>query len=441
MKETSDSELMRQVRGGRTAALATLFERHHARLYRYCLRMTGNRSAAEDLVQDVFMKMLKYKATFKDDSEFVPWMFGIGRNACLAHLRRTADDHLRATHDVDGRRSPTKRHESRATTGRDELVRRALLRLPADRREVLVLSRYEYKTYDEIAKVLECSVGAVKVRAHRAMKQLREIYLDMAGEVRYRHDAARTPRRCSWIGSKDRSRRPTSSGSPRTWPPAPRAAPRPQTMTAMWERPWQRSTTDVPHERLRARFHAGARRVRSARVAPLDANVCSTAGGRSSPRCRSALAAALALVGVLVGQQLPSPVDAEVAALRDEVRTVGLALLDHQSASERLLGVEWSRRTAQTPEVVNALLERVQYDSNLSVRLAAVDALRAELDRPDVSAGLALALDEAGIAADAGGADRRVARDGQRRRHRSRARDLGAQRARSRPCASTCKWL
>jgi len=57
------------------------------------------------------------------------------------------------------------------------------LQLPADRREVLVLSRYEYKTYDEIATVLECSVGAVKVRVHRAMKQLREIYLEMSGEV------------------------------------------------------------------------------------------------------------------------------------------------------------------------------------------------------------------------------------------------------------------
>jgi len=64
-----------------------------------------------------------------------------------------------------------------------ELVRQALLRLPAERREVLVLSRYEYKSYDEIARVLDCSVGAVKVRVHRAMKQLREIYLDMAGEV------------------------------------------------------------------------------------------------------------------------------------------------------------------------------------------------------------------------------------------------------------------
>jgi RNA polymerase sigma-70 factor (ECF subfamily) len=173
---------MRQVRGGRTAALATLFERHHARLYRYCLRMTGNRAAAEDLVQDVFMKMLKYKATFKDDSEFVPWMFGIGRNACLAHLRRTADDRL-AGNDVDSATNADEPAEDRQHDGQDELVRRALQRLPADRREVLVLSRYEYKSYDEIAKTLECSVGAVKVRVHRAMKQLREIYLDMAGHA------------------------------------------------------------------------------------------------------------------------------------------------------------------------------------------------------------------------------------------------------------------
>ena len=183
MKETSDSELMRQVRGGRTAALATLFERHHARLYRYCLRMTGNRSAAEDLVQDVFMKMLKYKATFKDDSEFVPWMFGIGAQRVPRALATHRPTITCADVDVDGTPQPEEAHEGPRHDGQDELVRRALLQLPADRREVLVLSRYEYKTYDEIAKVLECSVGAVKVRVHRAMKQLREIYLEMTGEV------------------------------------------------------------------------------------------------------------------------------------------------------------------------------------------------------------------------------------------------------------------
>ena len=182
MKETSDSDLMRQVRGGQTVALATLFERHHTRVYGYCLRMTGNRAAAEDLVQDVFMKMLKYKATFKDDSELVPWMFGIARNSCLAHLKRRAVDHLPATQATE-EAATEEAHEEQHDERQSELVRQALLRLPAERREVLVLSRFEYKSYDEIASVLDCSVGAVKVRVHRAMKQLREIYLDMAGEV------------------------------------------------------------------------------------------------------------------------------------------------------------------------------------------------------------------------------------------------------------------
>ena len=181
MKEQSDSDLMRQVRGGRTVALATLFERHHTRVYGYCLRMTGNRAAAEDLVQDVFMKMLKYKATFKDDSELVPWMFGIARNSCLAHLKRRALDQV-PSRDVEEEAAPES-HEEPHDERQSELVRQALLRLPAERREVLVLSRYEYKSYDEIARVLDCSVGAVKVRVHRAMKQLREIYLDMTGEV------------------------------------------------------------------------------------------------------------------------------------------------------------------------------------------------------------------------------------------------------------------
>jgi anti-sigma factor RsiW len=164
------------------------------------------------------------------------------------------------------------------------------------------------------------------------------------------------------------------------------------TMTSVWD---QLGALDeeVPHERLRARFHAGLAAY-EARASRHWAERFLDVWWPKQPAFQLGIAAALALVGVLVGQQLPSPVDSDIAALRAEVRTVGLALLDHQSASERLLGVEWAQRAAQTPEVVNALLERVQYDTNLSVRLAAVDALRADLDRPDVRAGLALALEK-----------------------------------------------
>jgi RNA polymerase sigma-70 factor, ECF subfamily len=173
---------MQQVRAGRTGALATLFERHHARLYRYCLRMTGDRQASEDLVQDVFMRVLRYKATFKHDSSFVPWMFGIARNACVAHLKR-ATVHRERTSEVEHEPADAAGDEPDADHRQTDLVRRALLALPLERREVLVLSRFEYKSYEEIAEALGCSAGAVKVRVHRAIKQLREIYLGLAGEA------------------------------------------------------------------------------------------------------------------------------------------------------------------------------------------------------------------------------------------------------------------
>jgi anti-sigma factor RsiW len=149
---------------------------------------------------------------------------------------------------------------------------------------------------------------------------------------------------------------------------------------------------EVPHERLRARFYAGLAAYEERERGRWLERLLERWWPKE-PALQLGLAATLALAGVLVGRVLPSPFDAEVAALRDEVRLVGLALLDHQSASERLLGVQWSRRTAQTPEVVAALLERVRYDSNPSVRLAAVDALRAALDRREVVDGLAMALE------------------------------------------------
>lgn len=167
-------------------------------------------------------------------------------------------------------------------------------------------------------------------------------------------------------------------------------------MTETWTDLGSLDNEDVPHERLRARFHAALAAHEARESSPRESNHWMQRlldrYWPQQPALQAALAAGLALVGVLVGQQLPSSVDVEVAALRDEVRTVGLALLDHQSASERLLGVEWSRRAASTPEIVSALLERVQYDSNLSVRLAAVDALRADLEGPGVLDGLAVAL-------------------------------------------------
>ena len=78
METLSDGEVMAQVRDGDVGQLGVLFERHHGRLYNYCLRLTGNAETSRDLVQEVFFRMLKYRHTYRDDGAFLPWIYRLG---------------------------------------------------------------------------------------------------------------------------------------------------------------------------------------------------------------------------------------------------------------------------------------------------------------------------------------------------------------------------
>src|SRR5688572_29675544 len=79
---------MTAVRSGDLAKLGLLFERYHLPLFDFLARMTGDRTAAEDLVQDIFVRILKYRATFRDDGSFETWLYRIARNARADYFRR-----------------------------------------------------------------------------------------------------------------------------------------------------------------------------------------------------------------------------------------------------------------------------------------------------------------------------------------------------------------
>ena len=84
----SDRQLMLAARAGELAALDALFLRHHRRLYGFLARLTGDRHAAEDLVQEVFLKVLRFRTTYTGDGEFVAWLFRIARNVAADHYDR-----------------------------------------------------------------------------------------------------------------------------------------------------------------------------------------------------------------------------------------------------------------------------------------------------------------------------------------------------------------
>jgi RNA polymerase sigma factor (sigma-70 family) len=173
---------MQAVRAGDAGELGRLFERYHLPLYEFLYRTTGDRHGAEDLVQDVFVRILKYRHTYRDGSPFVTWMYRIARNARADHFRRRHGSGVIDPLHVDEHelRSPAPIPSEAMTRDADAaLLRQALMQLPDDKRELLVLARYQQLPYDQIATLLDIEVGAVKVRVHRALKQLRERFDDL----------------------------------------------------------------------------------------------------------------------------------------------------------------------------------------------------------------------------------------------------------------------
>jgi RNA polymerase sigma-70 factor (ECF subfamily) len=177
----TDNELMEHVRGGKVEKLAVLFERHHTMLFNFFLRLTGNRAASEDLVQEVFIRILKYRAGYQGESRFVVWMFQIARNAHIDFLRKQKGEVPLDEQFAETPGREPRPEESYEADQEAALVRRALDRLPPKKREILVLFRFQNLKLREIAELLDVQVGTVKVQVHRALKDLSRIYLELQG--------------------------------------------------------------------------------------------------------------------------------------------------------------------------------------------------------------------------------------------------------------------
>lgn len=171
---------MAAVRDGDVDQLAVLFERYHLALFDFLSRVTGNRTAAEDLVQDVFVRILKYRATYRDGSSFQTWLYRIARNARADYFRtRPPVDPLGG--DALDRPEPSPGPALRLEADRDRArLQRALMLLPGDKRELLVLARYHGMRHEQIADLLDLEVGTVRVRIHRAVRELRDIYYQLS---------------------------------------------------------------------------------------------------------------------------------------------------------------------------------------------------------------------------------------------------------------------
>lgn len=168
---------MAAVRDGELANLAVLFDRHYVRVRALCFQFTRTPDAVEDLTQDVFLRVLAHRRSYAGRAAFTSWLYRITYRVCDDYRR----DAARAMEVELGDRIAAPATAT-GTTARHALLECALDRLAPDRRDVLVLSRYAALSYEEIGRIVDCTPGAARVRAHRALRELRDICLALEEE-------------------------------------------------------------------------------------------------------------------------------------------------------------------------------------------------------------------------------------------------------------------
>jgi len=192
-----DDMLLRRSAKGDEEAFTVLYRRHQAPLYRFALRMSGHPWAAEEIVQDVFMTLIREPKKFDPRRGTLgAFLYGVARNRVLKHLERTPRDlsldekceqgngiHAR----VVDRFTPADYAENRE---RSEQVRAAVLELPIEFRETVALCELEEMSYEEAANLLDCPVGTIRSRLHRG-RALLLAKLEMLRDAPRRANAGR----------------------------------------------------------------------------------------------------------------------------------------------------------------------------------------------------------------------------------------------------------
>jgi RNA polymerase sigma-70 factor (ECF subfamily) len=183
--DATDRDLMLAVREGDAEKFGALFDRHQQNLFSFFYRLTGDAASSEDLVQDVFLRMLKYRKTFRPDSHFRGWMYQIARAARSDRFRKSQNENVSPEDFGRTLAKPIRPDEHFEQSERARILQKALMQLTDEKRELLVLARFQEISYAEIGDLLGIDEGTVKVRVHRAMKDLRAIVTTLSSETQH----------------------------------------------------------------------------------------------------------------------------------------------------------------------------------------------------------------------------------------------------------------
>ena len=183
-----DAELMLRVREGDTQSFAVLLEKYRGPVIHFLQRMILNQAVAEELAQEVFLRVYRSRANYEPKAKFTTWLFRIASHLALNHIRDGRHERNQESLDEEISEGMGRQVASVGPTVEQSLVReskfveirRAIQNLPAKQRAAVLMHKYEEMDYLQIAAVLECSESAVKSLLFRAYEGLRAKLAHMA---------------------------------------------------------------------------------------------------------------------------------------------------------------------------------------------------------------------------------------------------------------------
>jgi len=189
MGDLTDAELLKNFQAGDTACLGLIIERYKAPLFSYIISLVKDGALAEDIFQEVFLKIVKTPECYKDTGSFKSWLFTVSRNKCMDHFRAAASEKsvsLDAQEEDEVSLHDTIKSDEKEPLDTlineddGEAILNALKKLPPEQREVITLR--QTMSFKEIAEYLKCPIGTVLARASRGYKKMQA---ELAKEVEY----------------------------------------------------------------------------------------------------------------------------------------------------------------------------------------------------------------------------------------------------------------
>jgi len=169
---------MANVKAGQLDYLNELFRRYSKRIYNYFLKSTLDKADSDDLTQELFVRVMRYRNSYKERRSFQFWIFQSARNMIKDHFRKMKV-HQDQFNPVEVMPEVSDEVDQEALDNEKKL-HRAMKLLSDEKRELLVLSKFEGMKYEQIATLRETSVSNIKVQVHRTIKELKDLYFDLS---------------------------------------------------------------------------------------------------------------------------------------------------------------------------------------------------------------------------------------------------------------------